>query len=161
MVRQRAWRALAVAVLLLSMLATQPTPSLACSCGGGGGLNEVVFVGRVVAVFEGEWVRQRLRANRQRWWSTVAILTVESMQRGPKQPFFTVAGGYNADGGVYFERGAAYFINAERPRRGFGPLETTICDGSYQVTGTGESQATSTPNTPSPILSARPRRGYA
>ena len=134
-VRHRGWRVLAIIVLLLSMFATQPTPTLACSCGNGGGHNEVVFVGRVFAVFEGEWVRERLRANRQRWWSTVAILTVESMKRGPKQPFFTVAGGYDADCRVYFERGATYYINAERPRRGFGPLETTICHGSYQMTG--------------------------
>lgn len=128
---------LAAAVLVIAVAATRPPPSLACSCGGGGEPGDVVFVGRVFAVFEGEWVRERLRANRQRWWSTVAILTAGSVQRGPRHPFYVVAGGYDADCGVLFERDAVYFIDAEHPRRGVGPLETTICDGSYRLTDRG------------------------
>jgi len=44
------------------------------------------------------------------------------------------SGGYEADCGLSFEPGATYFINSQRPRRGYGPLETTICNDSYQMT---------------------------
>ena len=52
-----------------------------------------MFVGRVIAVVEGEWVRERLRQIDQGLGSTVALLAVEQLARGPARPVFAVTGG--------------------------------------------------------------------
>jgi len=128
----RIWRFLAVGALFFSMLAVNPSPTWACSCGGGGPYGEVAFVGRAIVVFEGEWVRERLRATKRRFGSTVALLAVDDFWYGPRCPFFVVVGGYDGDCYVAFEPGAAYAIYGSEKRR-FGPLETTICNGSSQL----------------------------
>lgn len=132
MIGTRIWRFLAVGALVISMFAVNLSPTLACSCGGGGPYGEVAFVGRAMVVFEGDWVRERLRATKRRFASTVALLAVEDVLYGPRRPFFVVAGGYEADCHVLFEPGAAYTIYGREKKR-FGPLETTICDGSYRM----------------------------
>jgi hypothetical protein len=114
-------------------MVARPTPSLACSCVAGLPETDVVFQGRVILVLEGTWVQERLRA----WTpsttnSTIALLKVEAVRKGPPRPFYTVLGGTGqGDCGLHFEPGVSYLIHGFQRR--FGPLETNICLGSHSL----------------------------
>ncbi len=126
---RRTRRSILIGILALSVLAARPMPSLACSCAAGAPIFDVVFVGGVVAVLDGRWVRKRLGAGGYGTGSTVGLLTVQRTWQGEKRPFFAVVGGSTeASCTLVFEPGASYLIYGQE--RGSGPLDTNICLGS-------------------------------
>ena len=129
---KRWWRLVLSGTLMVVLAAARPTPSLACSCVAGPLETDVVFQGRVILVVEGEWVQERLRAWGSHVSTTVALLEVEAMRKGPPRPFYMVTGGTGqGDCTLHFERGAGYLIHALHTR--FGPLETNTCLGSHPL----------------------------
>lgn len=129
---RRVWQSVAISCLAFSWLAASPAPSLACSCASGAPTVDVVFVGRVVAVMDGKWVRKRLHARDYFTGSTVGLLTVWLMWQGEERPFFAVVGG-SGEGNctLNFVPGATYPVYGQL--RGSGPLDTNICLGSRQM----------------------------
>jgi len=54
----RICRSFGIGALAISVFTTSPPPAFACACAAGGPNIDLAFVGRVVAVVEGRWVRK-------------------------------------------------------------------------------------------------------
>ena len=135
MARERTSRLVLTGLFAFSWLASPPSPTLACSCADGAPAFDVVFVGRVVAVLDGRWVRKRLSASGFIAGSTVGLLTVELMWQGEERPYFAVVGGSDAGCTLVFEPGATYLVYGQQ--RGSGPVDTNVCLGSRRMDDAG------------------------
>ena len=133
MVRTRLRRLAFIGLLILSWAAVRPEPSLACSCASNViSPLDIVFVGRVVAVVDGEWIRERLWLHHEGFGSTVALLAVERLWQGPERRFAVVIGGSaQGDCMLHFVPEARHLINAVDDE--YGPLYTNTCIGSRQM----------------------------
>lgn len=136
MIQQRVRRSLLVATLGLSSFVARPHPSAACSCADGTPEFDAAFIGRVVAVIEGAWIRERLWLRNEGFGSTVALLNVEQVWQGPERRIAVVIGGTEqGDCLLHFLPGEKYLINV--PADMDGPILTTTCIGSRQMPDSG------------------------